>query len=136
MAKGLNKVQIIGNLGRDPELRHTQGGTAVTNFGVAVGERKKDGDQWVDHTEWFNVTVFGNQAESVCQYLSKGSQAYVEGRLSTRKYQDKEGNDRTSTDLIAHTVLFLSGGGGGEKRQSKPDPASDDGFNDGDDLPF
>lgn len=133
MADGVNKVILIGNLGRDPEVRYTQSGSAVTNLRLAVGERKKEGDNWVDHTEWMDVVAFGKTAENCGQYLEKGSKVYVEGRLQTRKWTDKDGNDRYSTEVVAARINFLSmkPKGGGQKQA----PKKDDGFHD-DNLPF
>ena len=144
MANGVNKCIIIGNLGRDPEVSFSQSGTAVCNLRVAVGERRKQGDQWRDHTEWVSVTAFGKTAENIGQYMSKGRQIYVEGRLQTRKYTDKQGVEKWSTEVVAREVLFLGGqgqgGGGGNKasseRQSTQFVAPDDGFFDDQDLPF
>lgn len=109
---GVNKVIIVGNLGRDPEARFTQGGLAVCKLSVAVTERVKDGDAWKDETEWFRVTVFGKTAENAAQYLQKGRQVYVEGRLKSSKYTDKDGVEKTSVEVIANSVVFLAGGGG------------------------
>ncbi len=111
MANGVNKVTLIGNLGRDPEVRYTQSGTAVCNITVAIGERRKDGDEWKEHTEWVNCVCFGKTAENVGQYLSKGRQVYVDGRMQTRKYQDKNGQDRWTTEVVANQVLFLGNKG-------------------------
>jgi single-strand DNA-binding protein len=113
----VNKVIIIGNLGRDPELRYTQGGQPVCQLNVATTRvyTNRNNDR-VDETEWHRVTVWGKQAESCSQYLTKGRQVYVEGRLQTRSYEDKEGVKRYSTDIVAETVQFLGGrgeGGGG-----------------------
>ncbi len=120
MARGVNKVILIGNLGKDPELRYSQGGTAVANFSLATTERQKKEGEWVDHTEWHNIVVFGKTAENCSNYLSKGSSCYVEGRIQTRKWQDKSGNDRWTTEIVAFNVQFLggkggSGGGGGQQ---------------------
>lgn len=109
---GVNKIIIVGNLGRDPEVRYSQGGMAICTFTVAVGERKKEGEQWKEHTEWFRVKSFGKTAENAGQYLQKGKQVYVEGRLEQSKYKDKEGQERTSVDVIANTIQFLGGAGG------------------------
>jgi single-strand DNA-binding protein len=110
---GVNKVILLGNLGKDPELRYTPQQTPVCTFSLATGERRKDaGGNWVDHTEWHNVVVFGKTAENCSQYLKKGRQAYVEGRIQTRKWQDKEGKDRWTTEIIGNTVQFVGGGGG------------------------
>ncbi|MEW5852181.1 MAG: single-stranded DNA-binding protein [Myxococcota bacterium] len=108
MAAGLVKVQLIGNLGNDPEVRVTQGGTAVANMRVACTERAKDKDgNWGDRTEWVNLVCFGKMAEQVGQYLQKGRQIYAEGRLQTREWKDKDNNKRTTTEVIASQVLFL-----------------------------
>ena len=109
-SRGLNKVQIIGNLGRDPEMRFTQDGTPVTNFSVAVSEswQGRDGEQR-ERTEWFRVVAWRRLAEISNEYLRTGGKVYVEGRLETREWQDKEGNDRTTTELIARDLLMLGG---------------------------
>jgi len=119
MARGVNKAILLGNLGKDPEVRYTQSGGAVANFSVATTERRKQGEQWVDHTEWHNVVVFGKTAENCGQYLQKGSQVYLEGRIQTRKWDDKDGNTKYMTEIVAFDVQFLSrtkgqgeGGGG------------------------
>ena len=115
MAAGINKVILVGNLGRDPEVRYAQSGMAICKLSVAVTERVKDGDAWKDQTEWFRVTVFGKTAENAGQYLQKGRQVYVEGRLKTDKYKDKDGVEKTSTEVIANTLQFLGGGAGGDR---------------------
>ena len=108
----LNKVMLIGNLGQKPELRQTNSNLAVTRLSVATTERRKGADgNWANHTEWHNVTVFGKQAENCVQFLDKGRQVYVEGRMSTRKWQDKDGNDRKTTEVVANDVRFLSNRG-------------------------
>lgn len=107
----VNKVILIGNLGQDPEVRNTGSGTAVANLRVATTERRKVGDAWQDHTEWHSVAVFGKTAENAARYLSKGRQVYVEGRLQTRKYKDRDGNDRYSYEVVADQVRYLGGGG-------------------------
>ncbi len=132
MSNGVNKVILIGNLGADPEVRRTQNGNAVANLRLACNERKKDGDQWVEHTEWVSVVTFGRTAENCGEYLKKGRQVYVEGRLQTRKWTDRDGNDRYSTEVVAQRVNFLSSPKGGESGKSS---GGDDGFFDGD-LPY
>lgn len=119
---GVNKVILIGNLGHDPELRYTASQTPVCQINIATGERRKDqSGNWVEHTEWHRVVTFGRTAENVSNYLKKGSQAYIEGRIQTRKWTDKEGNERYSTEVVANTVQFLGGGGGGGRgRDSSP----------------
>lgn len=112
---GINKVILIGNLGRDPELRYTQGGTAVCRLSVATTRNyfdKRKNDR-VEETEWHRVTVWGQQGEHCERYLSKGRQVYVEGRLRTSSYEDKDGTKKYSTEIIADTVQFLGGRGGG-----------------------
>lgn len=113
---GINKVILIGNLGRDPELRYTQGGTAVTTLSIATTRSYTKGGQGgerVEETEWHRVTVWGKDAENAHKYLTKGRQVYVEGRLQTRSYE-KEGVKHYSTDVVAETVQYLGGRGGGE----------------------
>ncbi len=114
----INKVILIGNLGNAPELRYTAGQMPVCTLRIATGERRKDqSGNWVDHTEWHSVVVFGKTAENCNQYLAKGRQVYIEGRLQTRKWQDKEGKDRYSTEVVANTVQFLGGGKGAGNTQ-------------------
>jgi single-strand DNA-binding protein len=111
----LNKAMIIGNLGADPELRYTASGQAVTTLSVATNERWKDKDgNEQDRTEWHKIVVWGKTAEHCGKYLTKGRTIYVEGRIQTRKYDDKEGVTRYSTEIVADRVTFLGGGGGGE----------------------
>ncbi len=115
---GINKVILIGNLGRDPELRYTQSGTAVCTLSLATTRSYNNrNNERVEETEWHRVVVWSKQAEFCNQYLSKGRQVYVEGRLQTRNYEDKDGIKRYSTEVIADTVQFLGsrgGGGGGD----------------------
>ena len=110
MAAGVNKVILVGNLGKDPEVRYVQSGNAVCTLRLAVNERRKEGDQWKDHTEWMDVVTFGKTAENAGQYLQKGRQVYVEGRMQTRQYKDKEGHEKWRTEVVANQVLFLGGG--------------------------
>lgn len=111
---GFVKVSLVGNLGKDPEVRFTAGGTAVANLRVACTERVKGkSGEWEDHTEWVSVVCFGKTAENAGQYLQKGRQVYAEGRLQTREWADKDGNKRTSTEVLANNILFLGGGNGG-----------------------
>jgi len=117
----VNKVILVGNLGADPETRSTAGGTVVANLRLATTERQKDRDgNWADHTEWHAVVCFGRTAENAAKFLSKGRQIYVEGKIRTRKWQDKEGKDRWSTEIVADQIHFLGGGnreGGGGARE-------------------
>ncbi len=114
----VNKVILIGNLGQDPELRTTQGGTSVASLRLATTEKIKDKEgNWVDKTEWHSIVVWGRTAETVNQYCKKGKQLFIEGRLQTRKWTDKQGQDRYSTEIVADNVRFLGGSpreGGGE----------------------
>lgn len=108
----VNKVILIGNLGRDPEVRFTPNGQAVARFSVATTEKWRDQQgQLQERTEWHNVVVWGKQAESCGQYLAKGRQVYVEGRLQTRSYEDKDGVKRQVTEVVAQNVRFLGGPG-------------------------
>jgi single-strand DNA-binding protein len=114
MARGINKVILVGNLGQEPETRYMPSGSAVTNIRVATNESWKDkntGEQ-VDRTEWHRVAFFNRLAEIAGEYLHKGSQVYIEGRLRTRKWQDKDGNDRYTTEIIADQMQMLGGRGG------------------------
>ena len=117
----VNKVILIGNLGRDPELRYTQGGQAVANFTMATTERfsTRDGDKQ-ERTEWHRIVAWGRTGELCAQYLSKGRSAYIEGRLQTREWEDKEGNKRRTTEVVANTVQFLGGRGGAGGQGGEP----------------
>jgi single-strand DNA-binding protein len=112
---GVNKVILVGNLGRDPELRYTSNGTPVCQLSVATTRAytNRATNERVEDTEWHRVVVWSKQAEHCNQYLSKGRQVYVEGRLQTRSYDDKDGIKRYSTEVVADTVQFLGGGGRG-----------------------
>lgn len=105
---GINKVILIGNLGKDPELRHTPQGQAVANFSLATSENWTDkSGQKQERTEWHKVVVWGKPAELAAKYLSKGRKAYIEGRLQTRAWDDKEGQKRYTTEVVASTIQFL-----------------------------
>jgi single-strand DNA-binding protein len=109
MSRGLNKVMIIGNLGRDPEMRYTPSGKPVTTFSVATSRTwsTSDGEKR-EETEWFNVVAWSSLAEICKQYLSKGQQVYIEGRLQTRHWDDQEGNKHTSVEIVANEMIILS----------------------------
>ncbi len=108
MSRGLNKVMIIGHLGRDPEMRYTPSGKPVTTFTVAVSRSWNSGDgERHSETEWFNVVAWGNLAETCKQYLSKGQQVYIDGRLQTRRWDDKEGVKHTSVEIVANEMIML-----------------------------
>ncbi|MGE0114328.1 MAG: single-stranded DNA-binding protein [Steroidobacteraceae bacterium] len=151
MARGINKVILVGNIGKDPETRYMPNGKAVTNFSVATSESWTDrtsGDKQ-ERTEWHNIVLFEKLAEIAAEYLRKGSQVYIEGSLRTRKWQDKEGKDRYTTEIVGRDMQMLGGrggaGGGGDagsgggraapERSSTPPPAADEGDFD-DDIPF
>jgi single-strand DNA-binding protein len=122
MARGINKVILIGNLGRDPETRYTQGGSAVTNLRIATAESWKDkqtGEQQ-ERTEWHSVVCFARLGEIAGEYLRKGSKVYIEGRLQTRKWQDKEGHDRYSTEIVANDMQMLDSRGGADSGDAPP----------------
>ena len=145
----LNKVMLIGNLGKDPELRFTPSGRAVARFSIATSEQWTTPEgQKQERTEWHNVVVWGKQAESCGQYLSKGRQVFIEGSIRSRQYDDKEGQKRYITEVIAQRVQFLGGGrgdgagagrggstggggGGGGVTEDTPAPMPED-----DDIPF
>jgi single-strand DNA-binding protein len=158
MARGINKVILVGNLGADPESRSMPSGMNVTNIRIATSESWKDkasGAQQ-ERTEWHSVAMFGKLGEIAAEYLRKGSQVYIEGRIRTRKWQDKQGNDRYTTEIIADNMQMLGGrggggagggggGGGGERGMSAPPredfdqspPAGGGGKEDfDDDIPF
>ena len=114
MARGINKVILVGNLGADPETRAMPSGSSVTNIRIATTESWKDkntGDQQ-ERTEWHSIAFFGRLAEIAGEYLNKGSQVYVEGKLRTRKWQDREGNDRWTTEVVANELQMLGGRAG------------------------
>jgi len=157
----VNKVILLGNLGRDPETRYTTGGDAVTNLNIATSEQWKDkSGEKQERTEWHRVVLFGRQAEIAAEYLKKGRSVYIEGRLQTRKYTDKDGVEKYSTEIVADRMQligsardagsggdadFSGGGGGGARREggggggggSKPAPAGKKNVDDfDDDIPF
>jgi len=125
----VNKVILVGNLGRDAELRYTPGGAAVAKFSLATTEVWNDkGGQRQERTEWHNIDLWGKQAESLSEYLVKGKQVYVEGRLQTDEYTDKEGNKRKSTKVRCDRVVLLSGGGRGAGASAPMPRAADESY--------
>lgn len=137
---GINKVILIGNLGKDPELRYTPSGTAVASFSLATSEKWKDREgNMQDKTEWHNIVVWGRQAEIAKEYLAKGRQVYIEGRIQTRSWDDKDGNKRYTTEIIAQRLNFLGtrdqGGAAAPDMPPEAPPPGDLGAED-DDLPF
>ena len=124
----VNKVILIGNLGKDPETRYLPSGDAVANFSIATTEKftDKSGAQQ-EHTEWHRVSFFGRQAEIAGEYLKKGSPVYIEGRIRTRKWQDKEGQDRFTTEIVGDRMQLLGSRGGSENMVREPPSASEGG---------
>lgn len=118
----VNMVFLIGFLGNDPEVRYTPGGTAVANFNLATSETRNKNGQKETKTEWHKVVAFGKVAEICGEYLAKGRQVYIEGKLQTRRWEDKDGNKRTSTEIVANTVRLL-GKKDDEPKSSKADPS-------------
>ncbi|RDX35730.1 single-stranded DNA-binding protein [Kangiella sp. HD9-110m-PIT-SAG07] len=153
-SRGVNKVILVGNLGKDPEIRYTADGRAIANITVATSETWKDKNsgQQQEKTEWHRVVIFGKLAEIAGEYLRKGSQVYFEGKLQTRKWQDQSGQDKYTTEVVVDIngqmqMLGSRGGGGGDasfgnnnsrpqqqNQQPQPAPAMDDDFDD--DIPF
>ena len=111
MPKGVNKVTLLGHVGKDPEIRATQGGTTAANFSLATPERRKEGEEWVDHTEWHNLVAFQRTAEVVRDYVKKGSQILIEGKLQTQSWDDKESGQKRYKTVILISDLVLLGGG-------------------------
>jgi single-strand DNA-binding protein len=152
MARGVNKVILVGNLGRDPEIKYTASGAAIANVTIATTDSwndKQTGEK-VEKTEWHRVVAFQRLAEIMGEYLKKGSQVYIEGRLQTRKWQDQNGQDRWTTEIVANDMQMLggrAGEGGGQQQgsgggfrkpaeqQAAAQPVSDNDFAD-DDIPF
>ena len=133
MSRGINKVILVANLGQDPETRYTASGSAVTNISVATSRSWKDkqtGDK-KEETEWHRVVIFGKTAEIAGEYLRKGSKVYIEGRLQTRKWQDKQGQDRWSTEVVCEEMQMLDSKGQGQPASQGPMPDDFD-----DDIPF
>jgi single-strand DNA-binding protein len=151
MARGVNKVILVGTLGQDPDTRYTQSQKAATTLSIATNSSKKnmESGEWEDYTEWHRVVMFDRLAEIATEYLKKGSQVYIEGRIQTRKWQDKEGNDKYTTEVVAKEMQMLGGRSAGNTESSsysdnnQSAPKSDnldssDKFDDDDlgDIPF
>ncbi|MFO7603355.1 MAG: single-stranded DNA-binding protein [Gammaproteobacteria bacterium] len=131
MARGVNKVILIGNLGKDPEIRYTANGAAIANVTIATSETWKDkatGENQ-EKTEWHRVVFFNRLAEIVGEYLKKGSKIYVEGRLQTRKWQDQQGQDRYTTEIVAGEMQMLDSKGGGSANFNQDTPAGGGQYN-------
>ena len=146
MAANINRVVLVGNLTKDPELRQTGGGTPVCSLRIAVNTRRRDeSGQWGDKPNYFSVSVFGNQAESCSQYLSKGRPVAIDGRLEWREWQAQDGSKRESVEIVADSVQFLGsrdggdfGGGGGGNQFVPATSSGNEDFGQGadDDIPF
>jgi single-strand DNA-binding protein len=142
MARSLNKVMLIGNLGRDPELRATPSGQSVTSFSLATNRRFKDKNgEWQDETQWHNVVAWGPRAETITNYLKKGSRVYVEGRLTHRSWEDQDGQKKYITEVITDNFVFLDAapeGGRGDREPIPPPPDAPESPADKDeeDVPF
>jgi len=131
----LNRAMIIGNLGGDPEMRYTQGGTAVANFSVATNEKWKDKDgNQQERVEWHRIVAFGRLAEVCGEHLTKGKQIYVEGRIQTRSWEDKDGQTRYATEIVASNMKMLGQKGNGSGGKGRPPAPPADEYED--DIPF
>lgn len=141
----VNVAFLVGRLGADPELRTTGGGTSVVNVRLATTDRVKDsGGQWTEVTDWHSVVAFGQTAEAVAKYCRKGGQVHVQGKIKARKWKDKDGNERTTTEIVAERVTFLGSKGGDDeprterrqeprRREPEPEPTP---YSDDDSIPF
>jgi len=147
MAEGLNKVMLIGNLGQQPELRSTSSGQSVMTMRLATNERFRTRDgEWTDRTEWHTVVVWGKRAEGLSKIVNKGTHLYVEGKLQTRQWEDREGQKRYTTEIVAYKILLLGGKKSGGGNGGAPPPSDEDydggGYDGGssdfsdDDIPF
>ena len=134
MSKGLNQVQLIGNLGADPECRVTTSGVAVANINVASTETWKKGDEKVEHTEWHRITLWAGLADVARQYLHKGNQVFIQGKLRTRKWEDQSGVERWSTEIHATDLVMLGQASGNGERP--PAPTAADGREIDDEIPY
>lgn len=146
MSRGINKVILVGQIGKDPETRYSQAGAAMTNVSVATNEEWKDKNgEKQSRVEWHRVKFFGKLAEIAGEYLKKGGQVYIEGALRTEKYTDKQGVERYSTDIIANEMQMLGGkpegqgnsaSGRGQRAPDKPSPRNDEPFPEDENIPF
>jgi single-strand DNA-binding protein len=137
--RGVNKVILIGNLGKDPEMRYLPSGQAVVKFSLATNAKRKDkSGQVIDITDWHNIVAFGRTAEVCNQYLKKGSPIYLEGRIQTRSYDDKDGNKRWITEIIAQTIQMLGRKGepGEEAAEDMEEPLVEGSKTEDEDIPF
>lgn len=133
---GLNSVQLIGNLGQDPELKYTSSQTAVANFSVATNESYNKDGQKFEKTEWHRCVAWGKTAEIISQFATKGSKIYIQGKLATRSWEDSDGVKKYQTEIVVNDFMFLDGGSKSEKSESKPSAAKSNKAVVDDDLPF
>lgn len=135
-----NKVFLMGNLTRDPEQRFTAGGSSVTNLGLAVNRKYKQGEEWKDETCFVDITVWGKQGENCAEYLSKGKPVFVEGRLNYRAWETEDGQKRSKLEVVASNVQFLNRGPGGDNKSNnqfnESSSSSSKGESPDDDVPF
>ncbi len=122
MARGLNKVMLIGHLGADPEIRYTQSGTAVATFKIATNYNVKRGEEWVEDTEWHRVVAWERLADIASQYLKKGMLVYIEGKMKTRTWEDQDGNKRWITEVLARDIQMLGPKGAQTSSESELEP--------------
>jgi len=126
----VNKVILVGNLGSDPEVKYTQNGTAVANFRMATTEKFKQNDEWVENTEWHRVVAWGRLGEICGEYLTKGARVYIEGKIQTRSWEDRDGNKKYTTEIIAREMKMLSPPGNANRGpgsgHDEPPPMEDD----------
>lgn len=124
MSKGLNKVQLIGNAGRDPETTYTTSGTSITKFSIATNERRKKGEAYEDVTEWHNVVLFGKTGEVADKYVKKGDKVYIEGRIQTQSWDDKTtGQKKYKTEIIGNELILLGGATASSTAKDEPEEA-------------
>lgn len=139
MSRGVNKAIILGHVGQDPEMKYTQGGTAIANLSVATSETWKDKNTGEQQTraEWHRISAFGKLAEIIGQYVKKGSKVYIEGKIQTRKWKGQDGVDRYSTEIVANELQMLdsrSDNSGGQRQPQRPQGGGTQGTTPGDDL--
>ncbi len=134
----MNKVILVGHLGQDPELKSTSSNIHVVNISVATNQifKRKEDTEYTEKTEWHRCVAFGKTADYISNYISKGRLVYIDGRLQTRKWQDKDGNDRYTTDVMIETITMLGKGDSSQQNYSKQKAKPDDNQNEDDDLPF
>jgi len=133
----LNKVLLVGNLTRDPELRFTASGSALAKFGLAVNRKYKQGEEWKEDVCFVDITVWGKQAENCTEYLSKGKSVFIDGRLNFSSWESKDGQKRNKLDVVANTVQFLGNSGSrGDSLENSPDSQGGQEIPEKDDIPF